>query len=184
MELQNVPFTEARAREMVNVSAGFRKMLKNKKAPLQDHIRISTIFLVVLSVILVVILAVGIINRSIFFLICSGIYMVLIFLYALGVAGMHKGIKTYMKLGSSGKRRTVLEEDGVTLEVEGSTTTKFLWESFKWVRIYEFNIFCVAKNDQFRDCLSLPIEHLDDLKGFLAEHNIELELIEGEAYGK
>jgi hypothetical protein len=48
MELQNVPFTEARAREMVNVSAGFRKMLKNKKAPLQDHIRISTIFLVVL----------------------------------------------------------------------------------------------------------------------------------------
>ena len=169
---------------MVNVSAGFRKMLKNKKAPLQDHIRISTIFLVVLSVILVVILAVGIINRSIFFLICSGIYMVLIFLYALSVAGMHKGIKTYMKLGSSGNRRTVLEEDGVTLEVEGSTTTKFLWESFKWVRIYEFNILLVPKNDQFRDCLSLPIEHLDDLKGFLAEHNIELEFIEGEAYGK
>ena len=52
------------------------------------------------------------------------------------------------------------------------------------MRIYEFNILCVAKNDQFRDCLSLPIEHLDDLKGFLAEHNIELELIEGEAYGK
>lgn len=169
---------------MVNISAGYRKMLKNKKAPLQDHIRISTIFLVVLSVILVVILAVGIINRSIFFLICSGIYMVLIVLYALSVAGMHKGIKTYMKLGSSGKRRTILEEDGVTLEVEGSTTTKFLWESFKWARIYEYNIMFVAANDQFRDCLSLPIEHLDDLKGFLAEHNIELELIEGEAYGK
>ena len=184
MELQNVPFTEARAREMVNISAGFRKMLKNKKAPLQDHIRISTIFLVVLSVILVVILAVGIINRSIFFLICSGIYMMLIFLYARSVVAMHKGIKMYMDLGSSGKRRTILEEDGITLEVEGKTTTKFLWESFKWVRIYKFNIFCVPKNDQFRDCLSLPIEHLVDLKGFLAEHNIELELIEGEAYGK
>ncbi len=52
------------------------------------------------------------------------------------------------------------------------------------MRTYEFNIFLVPKNDQFRDCLSLPIEHLDDLKGFLAEHNIELELIEGEAYGK
>ena len=184
MELQTIPFSKERAREMVNITFGIRKIIKNKNAPLQDHFKITTIFLVVLCILLPVILVVGIKFNSIFFLCFAGFYAAIILIYILREVALHRSAKRYLELTANTERKNILTKESITIEVTGSGSSTFLWESFKWARVFEHNIFFVAKNEELRDCLSVASEHIDEIKTFLAENGIELEFVDGDAYAK
>ncbi|MBR3465507.1 MAG: hypothetical protein IKH23_10585, partial [Clostridiales bacterium] len=74
-------------------------------------------------------------------------------------------------------RKTVLEEDGVRLNVNGVSDTKFYWTSFSVMRVFEHNIVFIPK-DINKLSLSFPIQHLDKVKQYMSEHNVDLEIFE------
>ena len=175
MELEPVGFTNERAKEMVNIMYTMKKLIKDPKRPLRNCMLITVIILILACLIFVGALVYGFMSKSAILLICAGLYSAIIILYIARVISMIKMLKMFRSTPQD--RKTVLEEDGVNLYVNGVSDTKFYWTSFSIMRVFEHNIVFVPK-DITKLSLSMPIQHLDKVKQYMREHNVDLEICE------
>ncbi len=65
----------------------------------------------------------------------------------------------------------------------GVSDTKFYWESFQLARVFDHNIFFVPKDISIQP-LSMPVERLDQLKQYMSENNVSMEIYEPVEYGR
>lgn len=175
MELEPVGFTNERAKEMVNITFSMKKLIKDPKRPLRNNLLITVMIFIAECIIFCGALVFGFKQRSAILFICAGLYSALIILYIARIISMIKMLKMYRSLPKD--RKTVLEEDGVRLNVNGVSDTKFYWTSFSVMRVFEHNIVFIPK-DITKLSLSFPIQHLDKVKQYMSEHNVDLEIFE------
>ena len=175
MELEPVGFTNERAKEMVNITFLMKKLIKDPKRPIRNCMVITVMIFIAECIIFCGALVFGFKQKSAILLICAGLYSALIILYIARIISMIKMLKMYRSLPKD--RKTVLEEDGVRLNVNGVSDTKFYWTSFSVMRVFEHNIVFIPK-DITKLSLSFPIQHLDKVKQYMSEHNVDLEICE------
>jgi hypothetical protein len=175
MELEPIGFTNERAKEMVNITFSMRKLIKDPKRPLRNNLLITVVIFIAACLILCGALVFGLKQRSSILLICAGLYSAIIIIYIARIISMIRMLKMYRSLPKD--RKTVLEEDGVRLNVNGVSDTKFYWTSFSIMRVFEHNIVFIPK-DITKLSLSFPIQHLDKVKQYMSEHNVDLEIFE------
>ena len=181
MEMESKGFTKERAKEMVNISCMLKGLIKNPKIAYKNHWMICIVLLIVLCVIFAVLLPLGLMWQEAFLLILAGVYLMMIIIYIIRLINMNKVYKMYLNMSTD--RKTVFEEDGVILKVPGVSDTKFYWESFQLARVFDHNIFFVPKDISIQP-LSMPVERLDQLKQYMSENNVSMEIYEPVEYGR
>ena len=173
MELESIGFTKERAKEMVNVAYLMRKLVKKPKRPL-DNVRLrTTVILILIIVVLAFLMFFGLVWRDSLFIFGAGLYLAATLIYSSRIFHMIKMEKNYLSL--SRDRKTVLDEEGVSLTVNGESSMKFYWNTFSVMRVFEHNIVCIPK-DIKNLSMSFPIEDLEKIRQYIEEHNIDLEI--------
>jgi hypothetical protein len=175
MELESVGFTNERAKEMVNVTYLMKKLVKDPKRPLRNCILTTVVIYILAILILIGVSICGYMWRSPIYFICAGLYFAIVLIYTARIIYMIKMLKTYRSMPTD--RKTVLEEDGVNLTINGVSDTKFYWTSFSIMRVFEHNIVFIPKDINTLS-LSMPIQHLDKVKQYMHEHNVDIEICE------
>lgn len=172
MVYQQAKDKAAYAKEAANVAAQIQKLHKDPKGKLGNH------FLAHILICLAMILAaIGLLawNRTNpMFCGLVGACAVLIILYIWRIILFKKTIS--MTINSQGTRQVDIDQKGFT-SLYDSHSVSYFWDGIRFIRVFQYSVLILPKKPYLSGII-LPIENFEQIKSFVSENNIQVEILE------
>lgn len=172
MVYQQAKDKAAYAKEAANVAAQMQKLHKDPKGKLENH------FLVHILICLAMILAaIGLLawdGTNPMFCGLVGALVILIILYIWRILLFKKSIS--MTINGQGNRQVDIDQKGVTSRYDTHSVSYF-WEGIHFIRVFKFSVLILPKKPYLSGII-LPIENFEQIKSFISENNIQVEILE------
>lgn len=173
----NRSLTKAEAKEITTVMINARQLIKNPTKKITDIFRfcfMGAIFCVVSVLFFSYFLIRG--DRDAITLTGMLITIVAVIILAVFYRGIRKTYHTFLAHGNEHVIMN-LNEKGIDYEVVGNRRYQSSWENVAFIRVFQEMIYMIPK-DITGMIFSVEKKHLEELKSFLKENQIQIKVIE------
>ena len=172
MVYQQAKDKTAYAKEAANVAAQMQKLHRDPKGKLGNHY-VAHILIAIAMIICVCGLLVWD-RKNLMFCGLVGALSVLIILYIWRILVFKKTIS--MTAQSQSTRQADIDQKGFTISYDTHSVSYF-WEGIKVIRAFRYSVLLLPKKPYLAGII-LPIENFEQIKSFIEENHISVEIQE------
>ena len=161
------------ALDTTNVMLSDLALERNPKFKIKNQRVIWIVYTCCCFVVFLSTLSACIMYKSIYMAVCACIIALCFFV---GIAMIHKGSLIVKQLSSLNRKVTyTFSAQGIEYDNKTSQKVTFYWDYFQAVRVYGAGVYFIPKK-RGTAILGMPIEYEYDVREFLANNNIPLEI--------
>ena len=168
--------SEAFYREVVNITAQYRGILRNHHYRLKDYFKQFRILLILSAAILVILILMAIFwGAEPFYYAVMGALGIEVIMCAGYLYALNKMLRTMM--ADTGTTVITLDDTGVEFNRVGSQLIKLAWDNIAVVRVFQESITFVSA-DRRGVVISIAKQYAGEIPAWLREHHPSVEVVE------